>query len=229
MNKNSDIYSFLYAAVMVIIVAGLLASVALGLKPKQQENIAIEKMQNILAAVNVKASVTEAEAKYKELITKSYIVDIKGNVVEGDAFKVNVAKEAKKSGNEKQLPVYEYTGEGTPIYIVPIYGGGMWGPIWGYVALKNDKKTIYGAMFDHQGETPGLGAEIATPSFFEKFPGKAIFDQSGSFTSVSLVKGGAKAGDKHGVDAISGGTVTSVKLSETLSKRLGDYQEFFKK
>jgi hypothetical protein len=117
------------------------------------------------------------------------------------------------------------------IYIIPVLGKGLWGPLWGYVALKNDYNTIVGVVFDHKGETPGLGAEIATPTFQKQFSGKKIFDDNENFVSVSVVKGGvANSGisAEYGVDAISGGTITSNGLANMLKICLANYEKYFK-
>ena len=104
----------------------------------------------------------------------------------------------------------------------------MWGPIWGYIALDGDMNTIHGASFGHKSETPGLGAEIETKAFQQQFVGEKIFDASGDFISVKVVKGGAAPQDLHGVDAISGGTITSNGVTEMLQRTLGHYVPFFK-
>ena len=125
-----------------------------------------------------------------------------------------------------RLPVYIFNVNGQIIRVVPCYGAGLWGPIWGYLAFTEDMNTIDGAVFDHKGETPGLGAEIALPKFYEPFKGKQILDENGDFVSISVVKGGAK-GDIHGVDAISGGTITSKALENTMRTWLSFYRPYF--
>ena len=107
-------------------------------------------------------------------------------------------------------------------------GKGLWGPIWGYVALEDDMNTVHGASFGHKGETPGLGAEIETAAFQQQFVGEKIFDESGKFVSVRLVKSGANPDDKHAVDAVSGGTITSNGVTEMLHRTLGYYVSYFR-
>ncbi|PVX52623.1 Na+-transporting NADH:ubiquinone oxidoreductase subunit C [Balneicella halophila] len=230
MNRNSNIYSILYASIMVILVAGVLAGVSLLLKDRQNANVEAEKMQSILKAANVETTRDEARKLYDEYFSETFVVNNQGEPITGiDAFKVNMSNEIKVQPNERKLPVYVFHGkEEGKKYVVPIYGAGMWGPIWGFLAIDENKSTIYGATFDHASETPGLGAEIATEWFQEQFKGKEIFDENGNFQSITLVKGGADASNKHGVDAVSGGTVTSRGLTETLRKCLGDYEQFLK-
>ncbi len=223
-------YIFIYSAILVVIVATALTITALQLKPMQQENIRIEKMQNILKAVNINADVEHASELFNKYITDSYIVNIKGEKIENiNAFDIDLNKELKKTEVSRNLPVFECTFEDSEIYyIVPLRGKGLWGPIWGYIGLYDDFNTIYGAFFDHQGETPGLGAEIDTEKFQSQFKGKKIFNDKGEFISVKVIKGGAKPENTHGVDAISGGTITSDGVTEMLSSGLLQYIDFFK-
>ena len=142
---------------------------------------------------------------------------------------LNLNAEIRKPQEERDYPVFVYVNEsGAKKYVVPVRGKGLWGPIWGYIALNDDLNTIYGAVFDHKGETPGLGAEINTEWFQEPFTGKTLFDENGEFVSIEVVKGGADPSDPHGVDAISGGTITSKALEEMILDCLTGYVKHFK-
>ena len=227
MDRNGNIYTFMYAAVMVILVAAILASVAMALKPLQTKNIEIEKMQDILSSVNIESTAANAAKLYEEKIRNQYVINSKGEIVEGaDAFNVDLKKERAKPQAEQLLPVYECDTEKGLKYILPMRGTGLWGPIWGYVSIDSDMNTIYGATFDHQGETPGLGAEISTKSFQSEFNGKKLFDQSGSLVSVTVKKSGQSAPAEHSVDGISGGTITSKGLEKMLLDDLNSYRDF---
>jgi len=229
MDKESNGYTFIFATIMVVMVAVLLSFTAITLKPIQQKNIEIEKKQNILSSVNVPNTVADAEEQYNKFIVKSLIVDTKGNAVEGDAFNINLQEEMTKPAEERKLPLLEAKlDNGNTYYIVPLRGKGLWGPIWGYLSLKDDLKTVYGVTFDHEGETPGLGAEISKLPFQEQFKGKLIFDESGNFTSVTVEKS-VKNLTEHQVDAISGGTITSKGVQKMLEDCLSEYLEYFKK
>jgi Na+-transporting NADH:ubiquinone oxidoreductase subunit C len=230
MNRNGNIYTFIYASVMVIIVATLLSYTAITLKPRQTKNVEIEKKQNILASVNQKVSVDEVEGKYSAIITNSYLINSKGEITEGNAFTIDLKKENAKPVDQRLLPVFEANlNDGGIKYIIPMRGAGLWGPLWGFISLNSDMNTIFGAYFDHQSETPGLGAEISTPSFQEPFIGKTIFDNNGDFVSIVVAKSGEKAEETHKVDAISGGTITSKGLQEMMFDNLSVYVEFFNK
>jgi len=229
MNKNGNTYTFLYAAMMVILVAAILASVSMALKPRQKKNAEIEKMQNILASVNIESTAENAEQIYAERIQNEYVINVKGEQVDGDAFNTNLKKERAKDENEMKLPVFECNTDEGMKYVLPVYGTGLWGPIWGYISVNDDMNTIYGANFDHEGETPGLGAEISTPMFEEPFKGKKIFDETGKLVSIVVAKVGEVAPEEHKVDGISGGTITSKGLEKMLLDDFTSYQEFFKK
>ncbi|NPA68025.1 MAG: NADH:ubiquinone reductase (Na(+)-transporting) subunit C [Chlorobi bacterium] len=218
LDTNSNLYTFIYASVLVIAVAAALAFTAVKLKPLQDKNVRVEKMQNILKSIGVNTTPDNAEQLYNKYVTDAYAVNSKGEKLEGvNAFDVNLKLQFKAEPDKRVLPVYEAKNDkGETKIIIPLRGKGLWGPIWGYFALNDDYNTIYGAVFDHKGETPGLGAEIATEKFQKQFKGKTLFDGD-KFVSITVYKGGKgsalKAGDtKHGVDAISGGTITSKGL-----------------
>ena len=227
---HSNKYIVIYSTVMVILVAVSLTFVAVGLKPLQEKNIRIEKMQNILESVHIETTVKDAEKSYGKYITKTITINNKGMEIAGvDAFGVDLAIELKKPAENQQLPVFiAILDDGKSYTIVPVRGKGLWGPIWGYLAFNDDFNTVYGAVFDHKGETPGLGAEINTPMFERPFDGKQIFNADGKFVSVGVLKGGAQPDDIHNVDAISGGTITSKGLEYMLNDCLINYESYFK-
>ena len=241
----SNGYIFRYAAILVIIAAALLSTAAMMLKPFQEKNMAIEKMGGILASAKIEdVPNNEIIAKFNKYVTEAIVVDQDGNVVEsidsgnkedGAAFKINMKKELyqKANGKDYHLPIYKIVKDGKTYYIFPLYGTGLWGPLWGNIALEDDLNTVIGVTFDHKGETPGLGAEITTPAFTDQFVGKKIFDDNGNFTSIMVVKGGAAklpADEQiHGVDAISGGTITSHGVNNMIKNVLESYLPYIEK
>jgi len=229
MNRNGNTYTVLYAAIMVILVAAILASVSMALKPRQVRNIEIEKKQSILASVNIASTAENADDIYSEKIVNQYVINTKGELVDGNAFEIDLKKEHAKDNADMHLPVFECETEDGLKYILPMRGTGLWGPIWGYVSLNSDMNTIYGANFDHEGETPGLGAEIATEPFEKQFVGKTIFDDNGNLYSIIVAKVGQDAPAQHKVDGISGGTITSKGLENMLRDDFTRYEEFLKK
>ena len=229
MDRNGNTYTFLYAAIMVILVAAVLASVSMALKPRQKRNFEIEKKKNILASVNIESDATNAEKIYSEKILKEYVVNVKGEETDGDAFNTDLKKERAKEAMEMALPIFEFQTEEGIKYVLPLRGSGLWGPIWGFISLNEDMNTIYGANFDHEGETPGLGAEISTTQFEKEFIGKQLFDDTGKLVSILVAKVGEVAPEEHRVDGISGGTITSKGLQNMLKDDFTSYQEFLKK
>ena len=225
-NKNS--YTFGFAAIMVIIVAALLSYAAIGLKPFQDRNIELEKKQNILSSVGVNVKRDLSENAYSKYIKEEIVLNYKGEEVDGIAFEIDLKKELKKSQDNQLLPLFVSNINGSKQYIIPLRGKGLWGPIWGFISLEEDLNTVYGAVFDHKGETPGLGAEINQSFFQQPFVGKAIFDGD-NLTSIRVVKGGAAEGDNHAVDGISGGTITSDGVTDMLLERLNMYLPYIAK
>lgn len=215
---------------MVIVVATLLSLAATLLQPAQARNLEIEKKRNMLESINVEATRENTEELYDKYIKEGFVVNSEGNVIEGvDAFMVVVKNEQKKQLEQQYLPVFRAEpDDGEKVIIVPVEGKGLWGPLYGYVSLKSDMNTIYGTNFDHKGETPGLGAEINTSDFESQFRGKKLFE-NGNFISVKVLKGGADKNDPHGVDAISGGTITSKGLEKMIFDCLGKYNSYFQK
>ena len=226
-NKQSNIYTIIYIAILVSLVGAALSFTYMSLKDRQQANADAEKMKQILASVHITPAEGQASAEYKRYITDSFIINAQGIRQNGDAFDVNVALEVKKSADKRQLPVYVCDlGEKGLKYILPVYGAGLWGPIWGYVSVDADGSTIYGAYFSHQGETPGLGAEIEKASFADRFNEKRLFFDH-KFIPVTVVKTGQQAhtgGDQ--VDGVTGGTITSKGVSAMLDDCLTPYKAF---
>jgi Na+-transporting NADH:ubiquinone oxidoreductase subunit C len=215
---------------MVITVAAILSIVAMQLQPMQKKNVERNKKQNILLSLNIESTKDNAIEKYDQYITESYVVNHNGEIKEGvEAFPVRLEKELEKQLEERNLPVYVGSKEGEKVYVLPVRGKGLWGPIWGYVAIEDDFNTIYGTNFAHQSETPGLGAEIANRPFQKQFIGKKIFDESGKFVSVDVIKGDAPPAAEHAVDGISGGTITSNGVDKMLKDVIGDYVPYLKK
>lgn len=248
---NSNKYTFIFATVMVVVVATLLALASESLKPMQNENVANEKRQNILSSIGVNVPANEAKEAYEKYLVEATVLDANGTVKETElnAFDIDVLKDYKSglsniykanAGDMDAMksallawgdggvnyPLFVLEKDGENVFVVPVVGTGLWGPIWGYVTVAKDGKTVVGAVFDHKSETPGLGAEIKEASFQKPFEGKTIFDEAGEFTGIKVMKGGAK-GDAHGVDAISGGTITSNGVTEMLMRTLKLYEPYF--
>jgi Na+-transporting NADH:ubiquinone oxidoreductase subunit C len=226
---NSNSYTFIFAIVMVIVVGVVLAFAATSLQPRQYKNMRQEKMQNILATVGIETDRAGAQALFDENIKEQIVLDDEGKLKEGvNAFDVDLAKELKKNPQEQNFPLYIAEVEGETYYIVPLRGAGLWNAIFGYISLKDDVNTVKGAVFDHLGETPGLGAEITQEWFRERFADEKIFNDNGELIGISVVKGGSTSKDDNKVDAISGATITGDGVSDMISERLRHYLPYFK-
>ena len=249
----SNSYIFRFAVIMVVLVAAVLTAVATLLKPMQEANKNAEKMQAILSSANINVERSESIDTYNKQLLAEYTINQEGEIVStykgGEeaadapdrAFNINMKKlldELKryKKGNLSEppdFPMYVLEGrEEDSLFIIPVRGKGLWGPIWGYLAMKKDMNTVVGASFDHDGETPGLGAEINTDEFSDQFKGKKLFNEKGEFVSIDVVKGGvdnSSVPPEHGVDAISGGTITSNGVSDMIKDVIENYLPFIKK
>ena len=232
MNKNSNTYQILYAAVMVLIVGTVLAFIYMALKPKQNENIANDTRKQILSALHIAApDDSQVKETYEKYIIQDLLVDLDGNIVDSTknvAFEVDMKKNVKLA--DRQLPVMKCKmDDGSIKYVLPMYGAGLWGPIWGYVAVNDDGNTIYGANFSHEGETPGLGAKIAEEEFQSRFDQKHLF-VDGVFKSVAVMKKGQKATNgAEQIDAVTGATITSRGVSDMMADCLAPYEGFLKR
>ena len=224
-NKNSNAYIIIYTVVMVVIVGTLLAVLATSLKGKQDANVLNEQKVSIMKAFG------EADANFDEVVTM-------GRLAEGEFAEVSEAQDVAEVfamlGDRKalaeatdNLPIFKMEKDAMVKYVLPIVGKGLWGDIWGYVALQQteDNVVITGIVMDHAGETPGLGAEIATAKVQQMFEGKALYDAEGTF-AVRMQKGGAQ--NEYQVDAITGGTKTCDGVNAMLENSISKYESFLR-
>ncbi len=242
MNTNSNVYTIIYTTVIVVVVAAVLAFAAMTLKPMQTANVKADTISQILTAAQVG---TKAElsamgndavlTKYSEQIAEAFAVNAAGDKIKD----LGVSKEnielidnfkpqdlAIKAGSDAELPVYVFK---SGVTVIPVYGAGLWGPIWGYIALQPDHQTIAGAYFDHASETPGLGAKIKDdPEFQAGFIGKKL-NLKDPANPFDIVKGGAPEGDDNAVDAITGATMTCNGLNKAIDVWAGAYAGYLKK
>ena len=214
-NVNSNAYIIVYSVVMVVIVSVLLAVTSLSLQERQGENILNEKKQQIVKALGE----NPATAAYGDVVAEAVMLDKNGNKIEGknDADIFNALGDLTASFEAGEFPLFKAANGSV---VIPVYGAGLWGPVWGYIALEPDMNTVKGIVMDHSGETPGLGAEITTDKVQSSFVGKTIFEGN-DFVSVSMRKGGAT--NNHEVDAISGGTKTCDGVNAMLKDGLQGY------
>lgn len=240
MDTNSNKYIFTFSIIMVIIVASALAFTATSLSERQGINVRAEKMQDILYSVGLDSvehdgqkeylSRDLAEEYYDKHITHALALRSDGSIDEDvDAFDIDLGGELKKPADEQVFPLYIAELNDEKYYIIPLHGFGLWDAIWGYISLEEDVNTVKGTIFDHKGETAGLGAEITKDYFSDSFKKEKILDEDGNLVGISVVKGytGGNDKDDHAVDAISGSTITGNGVSDMIEERLQHYVPYF--
>ena len=214
-NVNSNAYIIIYSVVMVVVVAVLLAVTSLSLQERQNENMLNEKRQQIVKALGENPET----ATYSDVVAEAVMLDKNGQAISGktEANIFEALNDLTASFEAGEFPIFKAANGSV---VIPVYGAGLWGPVWGYIALEPDMNTVKGIVMDHSGETPGLGAEITSEGVQSSFVGKTIFEGS-DFVSVKMRKGGAT--NNHEVDAISGGTKTCDGVNEMLKSGLEGY------
>ncbi len=200
LDTNSNAYTIIYATIIVVIVAVMLALVSQVLSPRQEANRLLDQQKQILVALNQNYDNIDPAALYLSLVNDT--IDVNG------------------------APVFVANIEGNTKYVLKLHGAGLWGGIGGYLALDADKNTIYGINFNHESETPGLGAEIVTEKFRSQFPGKHIRNAAGEVVSVAVLKAGKVADGQEQVDALSGATITCDGVTTMIATNLAEYAEF---
>ncbi|MBR4390302.1 MAG: NADH:ubiquinone reductase (Na(+)-transporting) subunit C [Prevotella sp.] len=228
MNTNSNTYTIVYSMIIVVVVAFLLAFVFQALKSKQDANVALDKKKQILYSLNIRdLNDTQAAEAYQKNVLSDNVVNLDGTLQpfeakdnESTAFKFN-----SSDYKNDRLALYICEVDGQRKYVIPVYGMGLWGPINGYVALNDDKQTVFGAYFNHEGETAGLGAEIKDDASWQaKFVGKKLFAGDNQDIALAVKK---KVDDTETqVDAVTGATLTSDGVSAMLHDCLGKYIKF---
>lgn len=228
-NTNSNLYTIIYASAVVVIVAFLLAFVSKILQPISDVNEQNDKKKQILAALNIRdLDKSSIESTYRDVVQQDMIIDTDGNILkEGknkdqDGFLV-----ASKNISEKNLPLYVCKSKDGLKYVIPLVGKGLWGSIWGYMAINEDGETIYGAYFAHESETAGLGARITEESFQKEFQNKRIFNQDNEI-ALNIVKKGQIKNPLSECDGISGATLTTNGVNQMLRDYLNMYKKFLK-
>lgn len=243
---HSTGYILRFVLIMTTVVALVLALMSTSLKPIHDKNEAIYNKRAIISAIQNKLekpvaqmSDSEVQAVFDNNITQK-VMDVEGNFLDeaavmargykaGQAENIDMAKERKKDEEDRLYPIYQYKAGDDQFSILSVRGSGLWDAIWGNIALDSDMNTIVGASFDHQGETPGLGAEIKdNPNYPAAFTGKKIFNEKGEYVSITSRKGGAKD-PMHDVDGITGATVTADGVTDMMKDGMKKYLPYLKK
>lgn len=241
MNTEKNSYTIIYSIIMVVLAAVLLAVAATSLKPAQQENEKIDKMEQILRSIGQTPAKSEVKNAYSKFIKEEILLDGEGTVLKtfkgdeltnSEAFNNNtelemkLLKKGEKSAKDVRLNAFVADVNGKLVYILPLNGAGLWNKIWGYISVDaTDHSTVFGADFGNAGETPGLGAEISTVGFANQFKGKELYKE-GVFKGIAVVKPGHTAEGQDAVDGISGGTLTSNGVHDMLKASLAPFAKF---
>jgi Na+-transporting NADH:ubiquinone oxidoreductase subunit C len=242
-NKNSTSYIYTFTVILVGVVAAILAGLSVGLKELQTENVMDEKRKFILKAAGIMGrdeSLTkeEVKSKYESAKIADAVLSFSGSPISEEgisAFNLDIVKEFKSSPNkeDRKYPIFVLKGaDDKNKFVIPMAGKGLWGPVWAYVAVDSDANSVFGAVFDHKSETPGLGAEIKDGEYFwrqfDLEKGKKISDASGKYQGISAIKGGGTKDNPHGIDGIAGATITSVGVGEMLKSSFEVYLDYMK-
>lgn len=231
-NKDNTGYIFLFAGTLIGVVAIILSLLSTSLAPTIAKNNEIKKQMDLLQSIGVESTRTNAKELYEQYIgsNPSYVININGEPIEGSAFNIDIRTQHRDktlSETDKKFPLFVATKDGQTLYIVPVVGKGLWGPVWGYISLKDDKRTIYGVSFAHQGETPGLGAEISQKFFSDRYVGEQVANESLEFNEITVVKDGSGSQPLK-VDGITGGTITSKGVEEMVNRTMAIYLIYLK-
>ncbi|MBG7610969.1 Na(+)-translocating NADH-quinone reductase subunit C [Polaribacter sp. BAL334] len=252
---DSNVYTVIFAIIMVVIVGSVLAYFATSLKPNIDENKRIEKQQNILYAMGINendessanfVAASVAGKEFSKFVKEQFVLEVKDDKViklqtrkeymdensGQEPYLIDVKKQQSlaKEGKTRKLPLFVGEKEGKTFYVAPIYGKGLWDAIWGYVALDQNM-VIQGAYFDHKGETPGLGANITQRYFMDDFIGEHLLTDEGDFKGVTVAKGNNDPKNErktdYKVDAIAGATITGDGVTAMIKSDLQLYVPYF--
>lgn len=222
LDTSSNTYTIVYASVMVIIVAFLLAFISSVLKPTQDANVENDTKGQILTSLNIdiKATGFNVADEFKN------VQDMLWNGTELVPYEGKFLSSYGSAIKAGELHVFVAQAEGETKYVLPVTGRGLWGGLWGYIALNADKKTVYGTYFYHESETAGLGARIGERWFQEQFNGKPVFaGENTEAVALKVVKAGASKAENE-IDGVTGATLTSDGVSAMVQDGLSVYLSF---
>lgn len=239
--RQSNAYVIGFAAILTVVIGGLLALAATGLREPQQAAVKLDTRTKILSAVMNISKDDNVHQIYEERI-QAKVVNIEGDEVERletgepvNAEQIDIGRQFRKAPEDRLYPVFLFMNEENPeqvdAYIVPVYGNGLWDRIWGFVALEPDLVTVRGVRFDHAGETPGLGARITDEGVQDRYVGKKIYDDLGELVSIEMVKAetnNPSLYDEYHVDGMSGATLTAKGVNNMLRNYFSYYENYFK-
>jgi Na+-transporting NADH:ubiquinone oxidoreductase subunit C len=238
MQQFSTKYIFLFSLALCLACSVLLAAAAVTLKKRQEENQKLDKQKSVLQAANlvmpgepmtpaiVKERFQSIEPKVIDLDTDTYVEGIDAAAFDPESAPMKTPPEnsAQIKSVPGQVQIFHVLKDGKLDKIVlPIFGKGLWGTLYGYLALAADTTTVEGITYYDHKETPGLGGEVDNPKWKNRWPGRKVYGDSGA-VALHVIKGpaGPPAEDPHSVDGLSGATLTSRGVTNMLQFWLGD-------
>jgi Na+-transporting NADH:ubiquinone oxidoreductase subunit C len=240
-NTDKNVYTVVFAGIMVVVVGSILAFLASALRPAIQENERFEKQQNILYAMGVSENgddsgsvnfipTDKVEGKFSQYIKEQLVIQ-GGKISQNDeAFLIDLKNQLAniKKGQDYKLPLFIGEKDDNKFYIIPMYGKGLWDAIWGFIAL-DETMTVQGVYFDHKAETPGLGANIKMRYFMDDFEGESILKGT-QYAGISVAKGNNdplnETKDDNAVDALAGATITGNGVSAMIKESVQLYKPY---
>lgn len=241
LNTDKNVYTVVFAGVMVVVVGSVLAFLASALRPNIQENERFEKQQNILYAMGINENTPDGgsvefiptdrvENEFSQYIKEQLVIEGDKITQNDEAYLIDLKKQlaAIKKGQDYKLPVFVGDKDGKKFYIIPMYGKGLWDAIWGFVAL-DETMTVQGVYFDHKGETPGLGANIKQRYFMDDFAGESILNGT-QYAGIEVAKGNNdplnNRKEDNKVDALAGATITGNGVSAMIKESVQLYKPY---
>ncbi len=240
---NDSLEKTIAIALALCLVCAVFVSLsAVGLKPLQTYNKALDMKKNILDVAGLlkestnidQAFETQIEAKIVDLKTGDYDDSI--DVEKFDQRKAakdpeqNVVIDRKNDiasikVKSKKAKVYLVKAGGNiSSIILPIHGYGLWSTMYGFLALDADGQTVQSINFYDQAETPGLGGEVVNPAWRALWKGKQLYN-SESVPVLRLVKGvvdNSKPGSEFQIDGLAGATLTSNGVTNLIRYWMGN-------
>ncbi len=242
--QHSIGYVIGFAAAVCLVASLFVAGSAVGLKDLQEANKRLDVQKKVLTVAGLMdddagLSAEEIDALYSSSIQPKAI-ELKTGEPAGDVDLAEYDQQKAKKDPEtsfeapendskilrlpNEIVVFDIVRDGElEGLILPIEGYGLWGFLYGYLALEPDARTIRGITFYEHGETPGLGGEIDNPRWKAQWPGRLAFDERGN-PAIAVKKGlaGPVDEDPYRVDGLSGATITSRGVTNLVRFWLGD-------
>ncbi|WP_367988309.1 Na(+)-translocating NADH-quinone reductase subunit C [Vibrio sp. NTOU-M3] len=238
-SNNDSIKKTLFVVIALSLVCSIIVSTAaVGLRSQQKANAVLDKQTKIIEVAGIDTEGKKVPELFAKYIEPRLLDFDTGNFVDGNAAEYDQRKAAKNPSESIKLTAEQdkakilrrantgvvylvKQGDNVAKIILPVHGTGLWSMMYAFVAVETDGNTVSGITYYEQGETPGLGGEVENPTWRAQFVGKKLFDENHK-PAIKVVKGGAPAGSEHGVDGLSGATLTGNGVQGTFDFWLGD-------